>query len=65
MMNADYYINLEDRFGAPVYFSANVVLECGKGVWVWDVAGKKYLDCIAGYSAANQGHCHPEITRHL
>ena len=65
MMNVQDYIELENRFGASIYFSSNVVLTRGNGVWVWDVTGKKYLDCIAGYSAANQGHCHPKIINAL
>lgn len=56
-----YYINLEDRYGAHNYHPLPVVLHRGEGVWVWDVDGKKYYDFLSGYSAVNQGHCHPRI----
>jgi len=62
-MDNKYYIKLEDEFGAHNYNPLNVVLNRGEGVWVWDVEGNKYLDCLAAYSAINQGHCHPEIMR--
>jgi ornithine--oxo-acid transaminase len=55
------YIELEDKYGAHNYKPLDVVLSRGKGVWVWDVEGNKYLDCLASYSAVNQGHCHPKI----
>jgi len=55
------YIDLEDEFGAHNYKPLDVVLNRGEGVWVWDVDGKKYLDCLSAYSAVNQGHCHPKI----
>lgn len=51
----------ERRLGAHNYKPLNVVLARGKGVWVWDTDGNKYLDCLAAYSAVNQGHCHPKI----
>jgi len=54
-------IAIEDRFGAHNYHPLDVVIEKAKGVWVWDVDGNKYLDCLAAYSAVNQGHCHPRI----
>jgi ornithine--oxo-acid transaminase len=57
------YIRLEEELGAHNYRPLDVVLSRGKGVWVWDVEGKKYLDCLSAYSAVNQGHCHPEIMR--
>jgi ornithine--oxo-acid transaminase len=60
-MKTNEYINLEDRFGAKNYNPLDVILCKGKGVWVWDVEGKKYLDCLSAYSAVNQGHCHPKI----
>ena len=50
-------------YGAHNYKPLDVVLTKGEGVWVWDVDGKKYLDCLAAYSAVNQGHCHPEILK--
>ncbi|RAI61073.1 ornithine--oxo-acid transaminase [Roseicella frigidaeris] len=52
---------IEDRLGARNYKPLDVVLARGEGVWVWDVEGRRYLDCLAGYSAVNQGHCHPRI----
>jgi ornithine--oxo-acid transaminase len=52
---------LEERYGAHNYHPLDVVIERAKGVWVWDVEGHKYLDCLAAYSAVNQGHCHPRI----
>jgi ornithine--oxo-acid transaminase len=55
------YIQLEQEFGAHNYKPLDVVLNRGEGVWVWDVAGNKYLDCLSAYSAVNQGHCHPKI----
>lgn len=55
------FIELEDNYGAHNYKPLDVVLSRGQGVWVWDVEGKKYLDCLASYSAVNQGHCHPKI----
>ncbi|MDA3903238.1 MAG: ornithine--oxo-acid transaminase [Desulfuromusa sp.] len=55
------YVGLEDQYGAHNYKPLDVVLSRGKGVWVWDVDGNKYLDCLAAYSAVNQGHCHPKI----
>lgn len=60
-MDKRYYINLEDKYGAHNYKPLDVVLNRGKGVWVWDVEGNKYLDCLSAYSAINQGHCHPKI----
>lgn len=60
-MNTKEYIELEDKYGANNYKPLDVVLTEGKGVWVWDVEGKKYLDCLSAYSALNQGHCHPHI----
>jgi len=56
-----HYIELEEKYGAHNYKPLDVVLSRGQGVWVWDVEGKKYLDCLASYSAVNQGHCHPRI----
>lgn len=56
-----YYLELEDRYGAHNYHPLPVVLERGQGVFVWDVDGKRYYDFLSGYSAVNQGHCHPKI----
>jgi len=55
------FINLEEAYGAHNYHPLDVVLEKAEGVWVYDVEGKRYLDCLAAYSAVNQGHCHPRI----
>ena len=57
------YIEIEDKYGAHNYKPLSVVLSEGKGVWVWDVEGKKYLDCLSAYSAVNQGHCHPRVVK--
>jgi ornithine--oxo-acid transaminase len=55
------FIALEDAYGAHNYHPLDVVIERGEGVWVFDVEGKRYLDCLAAYSAVNQGHCHPKL----
>jgi ornithine--oxo-acid transaminase len=60
-MKTDEFIDLEDQFGAHNYKPLDVVLCRGEGIWVWDVEGNKYLDCLSAYSAVNQGHCHPRI----
>ncbi len=60
-MDQQYYIKLEEEFGAHNYKPLDVVLNRGEGVWVWDVEGNKYMDCLSAYSAVNQGHCHPKI----
>lgn len=62
-MKQSDYIELEDRFGAQNYKPLDVVIEKGEGVWVWDVEGNKYMDCLSAYSAVNQGHCHPLIKK--
>ncbi|NOR74071.1 MAG: ornithine--oxo-acid transaminase [Draconibacterium sp.] len=59
------YMAKEDKFGAHNYHPLPVVLSKGEGVFVWDVEGKKYYDFLAAYSAVNQGHCHPRITKAL
>lgn len=56
-----HYLQLEEQYGAHNYHPLPVVLEKGKGVFVWDVDGKRYYDFLSGYSAINQGHCHPRI----
>lgn len=56
-------IQMEDRYGARNYKPLDVVLTRGEGIWVYDVEGNKYLDCLSAYSALNQGHCHPEIRK--
>ncbi len=58
---ADSFIASEHRLGAHNYKPLDIVLNRGEGVWVWDVDGKRYLDCLSAYSAVNQGHCHPKI----
>jgi len=60
-----HYIDLEQKFGAHNYHPIPVVLNRGKGVFVWDVDDKKYYDFLSGYSAVNQGHCHPRIINAL
>jgi ornithine--oxo-acid transaminase len=55
------FIARESRYGARNYKPLDVVLDRGEGVYVWDVEGKRYLDCLSAYSAVNQGHCHPRI----
>ncbi len=60
-MDQASYIQLENQYGAHNYKPLDVVLSRGEGVWVWDVEGNKYLDCLSAYSAINQGHCHPKI----
>lgn len=52
---------LEERYGARNYAPLDIVIERAEGVWVWDIDGRRYLDCLAAYSAVNQGHCHPRI----
>ena len=59
------YIELEDQYGAHNYKPLDVVLSRGEGVWVWDIHGNRYLDCLSAYSAVNQGHCHPKIMQAL
>jgi ornithine--oxo-acid transaminase len=64
-MNTKDFIALEEQYGAHNYHPLNVVIERAEGVWVYDVDGKKYLDCLSSYSAVNQGHVHPEILNAL
>ena len=59
------YVDLENVYGAHNYHPLDVVIERAQGVWVYDVEGKRYLDCLASYSAVNQGHCHPRILQTL
>lgn len=59
--NSQRLIALEEQYGAHNYHPLPVVLEKGEGVYVWDVEGEKYYDFLSGYSALNQGHCHPKI----
>jgi len=64
-MNTQEFVELESTYGAHNYHPLDVVIERAEGVWVYDVEGKKYLDCLASYSAVNQGHCHPAILETL
>jgi ornithine--oxo-acid transaminase len=57
------YIEMEEKYGAHNYHPLDIVIERGEGVWVYDVDGKKYMDCLSAYSAVNQGHCHPRILK--
>lgn len=59
------YIQLEEQYGAHNYHPLDIVIEHAEGCWVYDVEGKKYLDCLSSYSALNQGHCHPRILNTL
>ncbi|WP_210336509.1 ornithine--oxo-acid transaminase [Rhodomicrobium vannielii] len=63
--SAHDFIATENEYGATNYKPLDVVLSRGEGVWVWDVEGNRYLDCLSGYSAVNQGHCHPKIREAL
>ena len=65
IINANHFIELEQRHGAHDYHPLPVVLERGEGVYLWDVEGKKYFDFLSAYSAVNQGHCHPRIVNAL
>jgi ornithine--oxo-acid transaminase len=56
-----HFIQLEEQYGTKNYKPLDVVVERASGVWVYDVEGRRYLDCLAAYSAVNQGHCHPVI----
>ena len=62
-MESRDYIVIEDLYGAQNYHPLDAVLTKGKGIWVWDVEDRKYLDFLSGYSAVNQGHCHPRIVK--
>ncbi len=59
--NTSYYIALEEKYGAHNYHPLPVVIERGQGIYLYDVEGKQYFDFLSGYSAVNQGHCHPAI----
>ena len=65
VMHTRDFVELENQYGAHNYHSLDVVIERAEGVWVYDVEGKRYLDCLAAYSAVNQGHCHPKILQTL
>lgn len=59
--DTQYYLDLEEKYGAHNYHPLPVVLTRGEGVHLWDVEGRQYYDFLSGYSAVNQGHCHPKI----
>lgn len=63
LSKTQYYLGLEEQYGAHNYHPVPVVLTRGEGVFLWDVEGKRYYDFLSGYSAINQGHCHPKILK--
>ena len=63
MSRTEQLIAIEERFGAHNYHPLDVVIARASGAWVWDVDGNRYMDCLAAYSAVNQGHCHPRIVK--
>jgi ornithine--oxo-acid transaminase len=63
LKNTSYYIALEEKYGAHNYHPLPVVIERGQGVYLYDIEGKQYFDFLSGYSAVNQGHCHPAIIK--
>ncbi len=65
ILHTSELVELENKYGANNYHPLDVVIERADGVWVYDVEGRRYLDCLAAYSAVNQGHCHPSILRTL
>lgn len=64
-MDSKFLIDVESIYGARNYDPLDVVINKGKGIWVWDVEGKKYLDFLSAYSSVNMGHCHPRIVKAL
>lgn len=62
-MNSKSYIDLEEKYGAHNYHPLDVVISRAEGIWVYDVDGKRYMDCLSAYSALNQGHVHPRILK--
>ena len=64
-MDTQDYIELEEQYGAHNYHPLDVVIQKAEGVWVWDVTGRRYLDCLSGYSALSHGHRHPKIVAAL
>lgn len=64
-MKTKDYVELEEKYGAHNYHPLDVVITRGEGIWVYDVEGKKYMDCLSAYSALNQGHVHPRILKAL
>lgn len=64
-MNVQTLIQIEEQYNAHNYQPLDVILERGAGVWVWDIEGNRYMDCLSAYSAVNQGHGHPRILKAL
>jgi len=62
-MKTRKYIEMEDKYGAHNYHPLDLVIKKAEGIWVEDVEGKRYMDCLAAYSAVNQGHCHPRLLK--
>ncbi|MBC8425975.1 ornithine--oxo-acid transaminase [bacterium] len=62
-MKTRKFIEMEDKFGAHNYHPLDIVIKKAEGIWVEDVEGKRYMDCLAAYSAVNQGHCHPRLLK--
>ncbi|HBG48403.1 MAG TPA: ornithine--oxo-acid transaminase [Cyanobacteria bacterium UBA9971] len=60
-LSAQDYIELENQYGAKTYSPLDIIIEKGEGVWVFDINGNKYLDCLSAFSCLNTGHCHPKI----
>jgi len=60
-LSAIDYIQLENQYGAKTYSPLDIIIEKGEGVWVYDIDGNKYLDCLSAFSCLNTGHCHPKI----
>ncbi len=61
--NTGKFVELEAKYGANNYHPLDIVIERGEGVWVWDVEGRKFMDCLSAYSAVNQGHCHQRLVK--
>jgi ornithine--oxo-acid transaminase len=64
-MSTEKYVELENRYVANVYHPLDVVIKHAEGVWMYDVEGKRYMDCLSAYSAVSQGHCHPRLVNAL
>lgn len=64
-MDTKDFVVLEDLYGPRLYHPLDVVITKAKGIWVWDIEGKKYLDFLSAYSAVNHGHCHPRLVKAL
>ena len=61
--HSEDFITMDFEYGAKNYHPIPVVIKKAQGCWVWDVEGRKYLDCLSSYSAVNQGHCHPRLIK--